>query len=458
MTPSDRFRQLAHTLVHGLQTVFAGAARRLDAMDQRLAVEPGEEFPVELPEPAVNSDGPPVHWLARVQRSGPPAHWLEDIRRRAANPDRIETFDVTIPSPDDATGQPPDVPNTAETEGSIRSTKPPEGSASNAKVKRGAVAGHRERVEGGVSGAIRRGATQSPEGAASNAEMKRDDVADNRERVEDESSGAIRRGVMQPPHEGSASNAKVKRDAMAGNREQVEDGAGGAIRHRVTHPPEGSAFNAGVKRDGVAGHRERVVDEASGAIRRGEMQPPPEGSASNAKVNNSLVRPPEGSASNAGVNNSPVRPPEGSTSKRRLADMRLLRRTTIGTAARAAPTIVHPVARKPVEVDGGTAERARPQRQAAPDLPRTMAATSRRAARGDSRGSHQPIVAVRRGRMDAPPVGHAKPAEPFEPMAPQPNQWPELPVNVWAEDADSESESRENEHARRLAREQEGIG
>ena len=46
MTPSDRFRHLAHALAHGLQTVFAGAARHLDAMDQRLAVEPGEDFPL----------------------------------------------------------------------------------------------------------------------------------------------------------------------------------------------------------------------------------------------------------------------------------------------------------------------------------------------------------------------------------------------------------------------------
>ena len=355
MTPSDRFRQLAHTLAHGLQTVFAGAARRLDAMDQRLAVELGEELPVEPPEPAVNSDGPPAHWLARVQRSGPPAHWLEDIRRRAANPDRIETFDVTIQSPNDATGQPPDVQNTAETEGSIGSTKPPEGAASNAGVKRGAVKG-------------------------------------NQEQVEDEAGGAIRRGVMQPP-EGAASNAKVKRSP-------------------------------------VTSHGERVEDEASGAIRRGVTQPP-----------------------------------DGSTSRRILADMRLLRRTTTGTAVRAVPTIVHPVARKPVEVDGGPAERARPQRQAASDLPRTMAATTRRDAhgdsRGDSRGSHQPIVAVRRGHLDAPMARRGESAEPFEPMAPQPNQWPELPVNTWAEDAGSERksrESRENVHARRLAHEQEGIG
>ncbi len=43
--------------------------------------------------------GPPAHWLARV-RSGPPAHWLEDIRRRAANPERLETFDVTVQTPE----------------------------------------------------------------------------------------------------------------------------------------------------------------------------------------------------------------------------------------------------------------------------------------------------------------------------------------------------------------------
>ena len=73
--------------------------------------------------------GPPAHWLARV-RSGPPAHWLEDIRRRAANPDRLETFDVTVQSPESEGVAPLE----GRREESQSARKPAEASASSVEV------------------------------------------------------------------------------------------------------------------------------------------------------------------------------------------------------------------------------------------------------------------------------------------------------------------------------------
>ena len=86
----------AHILVRGLQTVFAATTRRLEQVDQRLMQEAAEKE-----SQATGSEGgPPAHWLSKVRGGGPPAHWLEDIRRRAADQDSLETFDVTVQSPE----------------------------------------------------------------------------------------------------------------------------------------------------------------------------------------------------------------------------------------------------------------------------------------------------------------------------------------------------------------------
>ena len=46
--------------------------------------------------------------------------------------------------------------------------------------------------------------------------------------------------------------------------------------------------------------------------------------------------------------------------------------------------------------------------------------------------------------------------ERIEPLALEPNSWPELPASEWVDDV-RESDSREHEHLHRLAREQKGI-